>query len=581
QWEVSTEVTSSVPVIAERAMYWGERTGGHDSVGVTGSYTSWHLAEGSTGGDFETWVLVQNPNSSSAEVTLTYMTPTGAVSGPSATIPAESRESFNVADTVPGQWEVSTEVTSSVPVIAERAMYWGERTGGHDSVGFADQEGVIYYYRIRIELSTQSKGSQLEFTEVENILTARIMGLEGEPNKKGVSMQRLWVRNSEGAGGDVGITADYAISTAGIDNPLEVSLGSTGAGKTTARFSCVLGEQEFFLQEVETNNNSLDFEVSVDSLKDVLPTSGRVEETATDKMVWAFYYPWYDSLGNWESELLMDVPETPYVSHDPDAIELHVDQAKSAGIDGFISSWWGPGSYTDENLETLLDIAEQKDFSVSINFETLNEEGPRDEGEILAWLKYLIMTYGDHPAMFKVDGKPLIVLWASDTVPIETWGDIFNNLRALGLDAYYVGMFGGEYPDLNVLETFDGLHTYNILFVIQDNESVPVLEQTYKTLGRGIRNFPLLQDEQKLRLWCATAQPGYDDHLIPDREGKVLPREDGELYRDTFGACIESDPDQIFICTWNEWWEHTHIEPSANYGDEYLEITSEYTDKWK
>jgi len=122
---------------------------------------------------------------------------------------------------------------------------------------------------------------------------------------------------------------------------------------------------------------------------------------------------------------------------------------------------------------------------------------------------------------------------------------------------------------------------YNILFVIQDNESVPVLEQTYKTLGRGIRNFPLLQDEQKPRLWCATAQPGYDDHLIPDREGKVLPREDGELYRDTFEACIESEPDQIFICTWNEWWEHTYIEPSEDYGDQFLEITKEYTDKWK
>ncbi|MBU4174986.1 MAG: hypothetical protein KJ907_12190 [Actinobacteria bacterium] len=428
-----------------------------------GSSTTWHLAEGSTGGDFETWVLIENPNSSSAEITLTYMTPTGAVNGPSATIGANSRESFNVADTVPGQWEVSTEVTSSVPVIAERAMYWGERTGGHDSVGFADQEGVVYYYRIRIELSTQSEGSQLEFAEVENILTARIMGLEGEPNGEGVSMQRLWVRNSEGASQDVGITGDYAISPAGIDKPLEVSLGSTGEGKTTARFSYVLGEQEFFLQEIETNDNSLDFQVSVDSLKDILPIGGRIEETAADEMVWAFYYPWYDSPETWNSDLLMDVPETPYVSHDQGAIELHVDQAKSAGIDGFISSWWGPGSYTDENLEILLDVAEKKDFYVSINFETLNEEGPRDQGEILAWLKYLIKTYGDHPALYKVDGKPLIVLWASDTVPIGTWEDIFNNLRALGLDAYYVGMFGGEHVDLSVLETFDGLHTYNSL----------------------------------------------------------------------------------------------------------------------
>ncbi|MGB3905510.1 MAG: glycoside hydrolase family 99-like domain-containing protein [Anaerolineae bacterium] len=38
-------------------------------------------------------------------------------------------------------------------------------------------------------------------------------------------------------------------------------------------------------------------------------------------------------------------------------------------------------------------------------------------------------------------------------------------------------------------------------------------------------------------------------------------------------AALHSDPDWIFITTWNEWWEHTYIEPSESYGDQYLEIT--------
>ena len=107
----------------------------HDSIGVTAPAKTWYLAEGSTGAGFETWVLVQNPNSEPAEVTLTYMTPAGEVQGPTETLPANSRKTFNVADKVPGVYEVSTKVEGKKPVIAERAVYGNGRTWGTDSIG--------------------------------------------------------------------------------------------------------------------------------------------------------------------------------------------------------------------------------------------------------------------------------------------------------------------------------------------------------------------------------------------------------------------------------------------------------------
>jgi len=135
EWSVSTMVTSNVPVVAERSMYWGNRKGGHDSVGVSAGSQTWYLAEGCTKGGFETWVLVQNPNPAPAKVTLSYMTASGKAGGPTVTIPANSRQTFNVADAVPGQWSVSTMVSADRPVVAERSVYWGNRKGGHDSVG--------------------------------------------------------------------------------------------------------------------------------------------------------------------------------------------------------------------------------------------------------------------------------------------------------------------------------------------------------------------------------------------------------------------------------------------------------------
>jgi predicted secreted protein len=105
---------------------------------------TWYLAEGSTGGDargaFETWILVQNPGEEAAHVGLTYMTPQGRVTGPAFEMPARSRWTVSVAETLPDTWEVSTMVRSDRPVIAERAVYWSaaggaERQAAHDSIG--------------------------------------------------------------------------------------------------------------------------------------------------------------------------------------------------------------------------------------------------------------------------------------------------------------------------------------------------------------------------------------------------------------------------------------------------------------
>ena len=105
------------------------------AVGPSGPSETWYLAEGCTNGGFESWVLVQNPNNNEANVSLTYMTPSGPVTGPSAKLPANSRKTFCISDAVPNQWEVSTKVTSDKPVIAERSVYWGNRKEGTDSIG--------------------------------------------------------------------------------------------------------------------------------------------------------------------------------------------------------------------------------------------------------------------------------------------------------------------------------------------------------------------------------------------------------------------------------------------------------------
>ncbi|MBN1288729.1 MAG: hypothetical protein JXA49_03725 [Actinobacteria bacterium] len=148
--DASIRVLSNVPVIPERAMYRNARREGHDSIGTMYPTRDYYLAEGAVGWDsnFETYVLVQNPQSTPNNVTLTYQTDSGEVAGPAVTMPPNSRDTFLLNLDLPANTNVSTHVHGDEPIIAERAMYWN---GGpdnaqvcHDSIGLPTAHNVFY-----------------------------------------------------------------------------------------------------------------------------------------------------------------------------------------------------------------------------------------------------------------------------------------------------------------------------------------------------------------------------------------------------------------------------------------------------
>jgi hypothetical protein len=132
------------PVHVERAMYWGERTEGHVSHAAIGGAKRWYLADGHTAGGFETWIEILNPAAAETEARLTYMTPGGTVPGPIVSVPAYSRRTIFVADTVKDS-DVSAVVESDAPVVAERSMYWNGKGGGSGSMG-VEEPSVDWHF---------------------------------------------------------------------------------------------------------------------------------------------------------------------------------------------------------------------------------------------------------------------------------------------------------------------------------------------------------------------------------------------------------------------------------------------------
>jgi hypothetical protein len=141
------DVTSSIPIIAERAMYLpGRRVfeGGHESAGVNSPSRVWFLAEGATGSFFDCFILLSNPNDAPAHARMTYLLPTGATIARDVVVPANGRLTINVETVDPAlaAADVSTTIVSDVGIVAERAMYWPDISQGwreaHNSFGITD-----------------------------------------------------------------------------------------------------------------------------------------------------------------------------------------------------------------------------------------------------------------------------------------------------------------------------------------------------------------------------------------------------------------------------------------------------------
>ncbi|RIK08766.1 MAG: hypothetical protein DCC49_08400 [Acidobacteria bacterium] len=142
QFNVASEVISTgAPVLVERASYvnTAQKKGATDSPAVNELRRRWYLAEGAAAGTFETWILVSNPQPTDTTVDIKYLTPIGEIQGPRETIPARSRRSYNIADSGFITFNVSTDVSATAGVVAERAMYVSDPQLGR---GASTGEGV-------------------------------------------------------------------------------------------------------------------------------------------------------------------------------------------------------------------------------------------------------------------------------------------------------------------------------------------------------------------------------------------------------------------------------------------------------
>jgi hypothetical protein len=287
---------------------------------------------------------------------------------------------------------------------------------------------------------------------------------------------------------------------------------------------------------------------------------------APERLVLAFYYTWFDE-NSWGPDRVPDQPLVPYVSRDRAAIARHIDQAKAAGIDAFVVSWYGPradGNQTETNLRAILDEAAARGFRVAVDVEVTSPFF-NSPGDVQRALRALLDTHAQHPAYLRSGGKPVIFFWRQQRYDLGTWAAIRG-----AVDPDHRSLWVEEGVDVTPLSVFDGHHLYSVTWNPPTD-----LAYTAAKFAKRVRDQAARLGAPKV--YVATVMPGYDDRKTGRSNAFSVSREDGAYYDRSWQAAIRSAPDWIVITSFNEWPEGTYIEPSKAYGNRYLEKTAAWS----
>jgi hypothetical protein len=316
-----------------------------------------------------------------------------------------------------------------------------------------------------------------------------------------------------------------------------------------------------------------------DQLKSDL-TEVSIRGALESPMVLAFYYPWYGNpMGSsgmefhWEDVTYQDIGTSryypllgPYDSQDEGLIEAHIKLAQASGIDGFISSWWGIDTFEDRSLKRIMKIANGLGFSITIYYESVRE---MDQNQVVNELSYVLRNYASEPSFLKIDGRPVIFLYAIQAYNRDSqfWQQVVGRVKeSTSMDVLFIA----DTYDVSYRDVFDAFHKYVPIW----RDGTTVTETFYENADKA------REARFRGRISVITVYPGVDDRKV-NEPGVYFDREDGGRYNLTWISAIDSYPDMVLICSWNEWHEGTNIEAAREFEFKYLTLTKHWAEVYK
>jgi len=386
---------------------------------------------------------------------------------------------------------------------------------------------------------------------------------------------------------------------------------SNGSGSTNVTLSLyAMGTFKPFSQlGIAGTTNTRDFTVDYSQLYGNPSDSTSFQQIPLNfkHRVFAFYYPWYGNpagpskqWSHWVNVTQMSIASATdyplfgaYDSQDATIVKAQMLLAREAGIDGFISSWWGVGNFEDRSLQVVLSVAQQLNFTVSAYYETARNLTATD---MVNELTYLVTQYGSNPAFLKINGHPVIFVYyvGFDNRGASFWLKVRDGLESKVGEVYLIADVGGlAQPQwLSYLNVFDGFHSYKILNSSSMNGTYSYFSTNMNVGLPGGLSWDEALNYISLSTPVSIEQKALFFTVLPgnNRTGAVrvgggpisfVDRLGGETYARSWQFAISSNATDVLITSWNEWHEGTELEPSRQYGFSYLQFTRGWTAKYK
>jgi hypothetical protein len=322
---------------------------------------------------------------------------------------------------------------------------------------------------------------------------------------------------------------------------------------------------------------------------------------------------WYYGPAGFEDNGERMTPLTPllgetYWSSDPEVVYQQIEWAAEYGVDAFSIEWTTPrGVGCCGSMEDTLDDVFLKspniekvqwvifyDFVLRLNQTPGLEQylwefdfsKPAVHDTFVADFQHFAEKYFGDPQYLKIDGRPVIYIWATGGYGGDLRGAIRDAREAvamLGFDVFIVGdEVSADHFDPQHASLFDANTTFTFLiggldfFSWEDlGDAVPAVDRAFEDWQAKIDNLKVDGRDDLVNFQPAWA-PQYDDRFFPaggdiyvpaaSREQVVAMAEVARKHAEPVGSQGQK---LIWLNTWNNWAETTTVEPTADLGPKY------------
>lgn len=325
------------------------------------------------------------------------------------------------------------------------------------------------------------------------------------------------------------------------------------------------------------------------------------------RSVGVYYYPWHgDDFHRGDGYLRRELqpPQLPalgeYDDTNPAVIRQHLQWSRSANINLWVTSWWGPGGREDNTIKNvIMPHPNLPGTRIALFYETMSRlkvQKNYTTANIYSDVEYMAKTYFDDPNYMRIDGRPVLFVYLTRVLSQEgKLEEVTTLMRQAAMengrhDLYIMGdqvmgdapRNGKEYEPFTLL---DGVTNYDIYGNLKRPDGYAGLGSLNDLASRNSR----WRDEARAHgnsAFVPCVSPGYNDRGVRYAKGHAaLSRKlyegatEGSLFRTSLEKAMElteeSTGNMIMINSWNEWHEDTQIEPVVDVGqtDQPLNLT--------